>query len=85
MTASIVHWAVAVLAVGVCGAMAARLIRQEHEHEHERLYGRAPGWPRFHRPVRHRVPGLPLDGMLTGQEEAAIEDIERQLRGDRRP
>lgn len=83
MTASIVHWAVAVLAVGVCGAMVARLIRQEPEHE--RLYGRAPGWPRFHRPLRHRVPGLPLDGMLTGQEEAAIEEIERQLREDRRP
>lgn len=83
MTVSIVHWAAAVLAVGVCAAMAARLIRNEPEHE--RLYGRAPGWPRFHRPIRHRVPGLPADGMLTGQEEAAIQDIERQLREDRRP
>jgi hypothetical protein len=83
VTASIVQWAVAVLALGECGAAAARLIRQEPEHE--RLYGRAPGWPRFHRPLRHRVPGLPRDGMLTGQEEAAIEEIERQLREDRRP
>ena len=83
MTASVVQWVVAVLALGVCGAMVARQIRNEREHE--RLYGRAPGWPRFHRPLRHRVPGLPLDGMLTGQEEAAIEEIERQLREDRRP
>jgi hypothetical protein len=80
---SIVQWAVAVLAVAGCGVMVVRLIRQEPEYE--RLYGRAPGWPRFHRPVRHRVPGLPRDGVLTGQEEAAIEEMERQLRGDRRP
>lgn len=83
MTASIVQWAVAIVAVAVCGVMIMRLIR--HQDEHERLYGRAPGWPRFHRPLRHRVPGLPQDGMLTGQEEAAIEALERQLREDRRP
>ena len=63
------------LAAGV--AQAARLIAGQDEHE--RLYGRSPGWPRFHFPVRRRVPGVPRDGVLTGEEEAVIEELEHQL------
>jgi hypothetical protein len=75
-------WAAVGLVVA-CGAMATRLIGRQHEHE--RLYGRSPGWPRIHRPGCRRVPGLPHDGVLTGQEEVAIEEIGRQLRKDGRP
>ena len=83
MSASILLWAAAGLVLVACGAMAARLIGGQHEHQ--RLYGRSPGWPRIHRPVRRRVPGLPHDGVLTGQEEAAIEEIGRRLQKGGRP
>jgi len=83
VNASILLWAAAGLALVACGAVAVRLIGGQHEHE--RLYGRSPGWPRIHRPVRRRVPGLPYDGVVTGQEELAIEEMERRLRKDRMP
>jgi hypothetical protein len=83
VTVSILLSALAGLGLAVCGVMSVRLIGGQHEHE--RLYGRAPGWPRIHRPVRRRVPGLPHDGVLTGQEEAAIEDLGRRLGKDGRP
>jgi hypothetical protein len=76
VSALILLWAVAGVALAAGGAEAARLIAGQSEHE--RLYGRPPGWPRIHSPVR-RVPGLPHDGMLTGQEEAAIEELEHRL------
>jgi hypothetical protein len=83
VSSSILLWTAAGLMLAACAALAARLTGGQHKHE--RLYGRAPGWPRFHRPVRRRVPGLPHDGMLTGQEEAAIEEIRHGLRKDSRP
>jgi hypothetical protein len=39
----------------------------------------------MHRPVLRRVPGLPRDGMLTGEEEAAIAAIEKHEGKDGRP
>jgi hypothetical protein len=83
VSASILLWAAAGLVLMACGVMAARLIGGQDEHE--RLYGRSPRWPRIHRPVRRRVPGLPHDGVLTGQEEAAIEEIGHRLRKDSKP
>lgn len=74
-------WATDGLAALVSVDMAVRLVAGEREHQ--RLYGRSPGL-RLHRPVFRRVPGLPRDGVLTGEEEAVIGDIEQQLKKDRR-
>jgi hypothetical protein len=63
--------------------MMARLVAGQHEFE--RLHGGSRARLRIHRPVFRRVPGLPRDGMLTGEEEAAIAVIEQHLRkGGRR-
>jgi len=83
VSTSILLWAATGLVLAACGTVSVRLIAGQREHE--RLYGRSPGWPRIHHPVRRRVPGLPYDGVLTGQEEAAIEEMERRLRKGGRP
>lgn len=81
-TGTALLWAADSLAGLACADMAVRLVAGEREHL--RLYGGSPRRLRFHRPVFRRVPGLPRDGVLTGEEEAAIRDIERQLTKDRR-
>lgn len=48
--------------------------------QHERVSGGSPGRLRIHR----RVPGLPCDGMLTGEEEAAIAAAGQHMRKGRR-
>ena len=67
VSASILLWAAAGLVLVACGAMAAALIGGQHEHE--RLYGRSPGWPRIHRPLRRQIPGPPCDGVLNGRKK----------------
>jgi hypothetical protein len=81
-TGTALLWAADSLAVLACADVVVRLVAGEREHL--RLYGWSPGRVRFHRPVFRRVPGLPRDGVLTVEEEAAIGDIERQLTRDRR-
>lgn len=81
-TGTALLWAVDSLAGLACTDMAVALVAGEREHL--RLYGGSPGRVRFHRPVFRRVPGLPRDGVLTGEEEAALRDIERQLTRDRK-
>lgn len=74
-------WAAVGLAALVSADMAVRLVAGERDHQ--LLYGRSHGL-RLHRPVFRRFPGLPRDGVLTGEEEAVIRAIERQLKKDRR-
>lgn len=74
-------WAAAALVLAACGAVIMRLIAGQRAHD--RRYGRSRGL-RFRSPLRRRVPGLPRDGVLTGDEEAAVEAMERTLRKGRR-
>jgi hypothetical protein len=62
----------------VAAGMAAwRLVSGQREHE--RLYGRARMRLRLRPPLR-RIPGLPLDGVLTGQDEAVFDGLRRAFR-----
>jgi hypothetical protein len=75
----VLTWVAAALCVADCSALAADLVARQGEHE--RLYGPGCGRLRVHRPVWHRVPGLPRDGWLTSGEEAVIRDMERRKGG----
>jgi hypothetical protein len=79
LSLTVLTWVAAALCLVDCSAIAAGLITGQDEHE--RLYGPGCGRLRVHRPVWHRVPGLPRDGWLTSQEEAVIGDMERRLAG----
>ena len=82
-TGAALLWALDAAALLGAGTMMARLVAGPYEFE--RLYGGSQGRLRVHRPVFRRVPGLPRDGMLAGEEEAAIAVIEQHLRkGGRR-
>lgn len=76
MSETVALWAIAALVLAVCGAVMMPLVAGQLEHE--RRYGRSRRL-RFRSPLRRRVPALPRDGVLTGEEEAAIEAMERML------
>jgi hypothetical protein len=62
--------------LGVCAWLIRRAITRQRAAD--LLYGRSRG---LHlRRTRHRVPGLPRDGSLTGEEEAAMAGIVRAFR-----
>jgi hypothetical protein len=75
----VLTWVAAALCLADCSAQAAGLIARHGGHE--RLYGPGGGRLRVHRPVGHRVPGLPRDGWLTSGEQAEIRDTERREGG----
>jgi hypothetical protein len=73
-----VLWGAAVFALATAGMTAWRLVSGEREHE--RLYGRPRGRLRARLPLRRRVPGLPREGVLTGEDEAAFAALQRGFR-----
>ena len=81
MSATTEQWLLAAVALTAAAVSAVRMIAGQRKYV--RLYGSARDW-QFRSPFRRRVPGLPRDGLVTGDEEGAFAAIVHVLREDRR-